>query len=307
MGAFVMLGQMAPQINREVATFIPKNLAFAATGLVEEAALEGFANFVGKVGKAINLPSWRRVAIDMEEVVSGHTAGGARLRPNSRKTLFPSGMTETQIERAIRQAYRYGSKVGSPRRRESPDGGRIKRPGHSDVAEQDDENHRDRVPCNQMTGASGDSARFSVIVDPVSLSQSRRGQTSGTIYALLDGYPFPEPEWSDLVVAVLHGWMVDLVAFCRGNSDAVRLHFMDGPFALEVRRLQAGRYRLSCLRLPSAVEFFAEDFVFRDVMTAFVGAATRLIDECDRRGWSSRDIVELRLARTALSDLNTTA
>jgi len=113
MGAFVMLGQMAPQINREVATFIPKNLAFAATGLVEEAALEGFANFVGKVGKAINLPSWRRVAIDMEEVVSGHTAGGARLRPNSRKTLFPSGMTETQIERAIRQAYRYGSKVGS--------------------------------------------------------------------------------------------------------------------------------------------------------------------------------------------------
>ena len=57
MGAFVMLGQLAPQINREVAAFIPKNLAFAATGLVEEAALEGFVNFVGKVGKAINLPS----------------------------------------------------------------------------------------------------------------------------------------------------------------------------------------------------------------------------------------------------------
>lgn len=49
----------------------------------------------------------------MEEVISGHTAGGIRVRPNSRKTLFPENMSEAQIERAVRQAYRYGSKVGS--------------------------------------------------------------------------------------------------------------------------------------------------------------------------------------------------
>ena len=39
MGAFVMLGQMAPAINHEVAWFLPRNLAAAVTGLAAEAAV----------------------------------------------------------------------------------------------------------------------------------------------------------------------------------------------------------------------------------------------------------------------------
>jgi RHS repeat-associated protein len=42
MGAFVMLGQAAPSINREVATFLPKNAFAAVTGL-------GFQSLVGRV------------------------------------------------------------------------------------------------------------------------------------------------------------------------------------------------------------------------------------------------------------------
>lgn len=44
MGAFVMLGQMAPAINHEVAWFLPRNLAFAAGGLALEA---GFGKLAG--------------------------------------------------------------------------------------------------------------------------------------------------------------------------------------------------------------------------------------------------------------------
>lgn len=73
---------------------------------------------VGKVGKsligeikAVNLPAWKKVGIDMEHILSGHTVGGGRV--SKLKTLFPQGMSESQIEKAVREAYRYGQKVGT--------------------------------------------------------------------------------------------------------------------------------------------------------------------------------------------------
>jgi hypothetical protein len=104
---------MAPAINREVAMFLPENLIHAGTGMAQEAALVGITRFVGRAVKAINLPSWRRVAINMDHVLSGHTAGGSRLGASSDKDLFPANMSAEQIERAIRTAYRYGEKVAS--------------------------------------------------------------------------------------------------------------------------------------------------------------------------------------------------
>ena len=153
-----------------------------------------------------------------------------------------------------------------------------------------------------MTGRSPDSERFRIVVDPTSFSRSGRGQMFGTIYASLDDHPFPEAQWSDLVVAVLHGWISDLLGLCRTNGDNVRLHFMDGPYALELRRQQSDQYGVACVRLPDATEFVGEGLSFREVIDAFTAAAATVTAECDRRGWTSRDIVELRLAQRALSD-----
>ena len=61
--------------------------------------------------KAISLPSWKKVSIDMEHVLSGHTKGGSRVGPGSTKDLFPENMTAEQIEREIREAYRYGERI----------------------------------------------------------------------------------------------------------------------------------------------------------------------------------------------------
>src|SRR4029079_8300499 len=61
--------------------------------------------------KAVNLPAWRKIAIDMVEVASGHMSGGSRV--SSLKDIFPEHMREQQVESAIRQAYRYGEKLKS--------------------------------------------------------------------------------------------------------------------------------------------------------------------------------------------------
>jgi RHS repeat-associated protein len=59
--------------------------------------------------KPVNLPSWKKVAVDMEHVASGHMAGGSRV--SKLKDLFPSHMNEAQVEKAIREAYRNAERV----------------------------------------------------------------------------------------------------------------------------------------------------------------------------------------------------
>lgn len=59
--------------------------------------------------KSVNLPSWKKVSLDMEHILSGHTAGGSRA--SNIKDLFPSNMNNTQIKNAILNAYRYSEKI----------------------------------------------------------------------------------------------------------------------------------------------------------------------------------------------------
>ena len=60
--------------------------------------------------KPVNLPAWRSIHIDIDHIMSGHTIGG--MRQGSAKSLFPSYMTSSQVERTVREAYRYGQRVG---------------------------------------------------------------------------------------------------------------------------------------------------------------------------------------------------
>jgi RHS repeat-associated protein len=59
-------------------------------------------------GSRVNMPAWKRIQIDMEEVESGHMVGGKRLAPGNKKDIFPEDMSQAQVERAIRNAYRNG-------------------------------------------------------------------------------------------------------------------------------------------------------------------------------------------------------
>ncbi|WP_442954372.1 polymorphic toxin-type HINT domain-containing protein [Paenibacillus sp. MMS18-CY102] len=61
--------------------------------------------------KPINLPSYKSINIDMDHITSGHTAGGSRAKQSGGKTIFPSNMSESQIEKTVREAYKNGSKV----------------------------------------------------------------------------------------------------------------------------------------------------------------------------------------------------
>ena len=60
----------------------------------------------------MNLPSWKTIPIKMKHILEGHTDSGWRTGcKGNNKTLFPENMSEQQIEKSIRQAYRYGKRI----------------------------------------------------------------------------------------------------------------------------------------------------------------------------------------------------
>ena len=59
--------------------------------------------------KSISLPSLRKIKIDLDHIMSGHTAGGSRV--SSIKTLFGQNLSPKQIERMIKTAYSNAKKI----------------------------------------------------------------------------------------------------------------------------------------------------------------------------------------------------
>ncbi|WP_079152284.1 DUF6531 domain-containing protein [Streptomyces sp. RTd22] len=62
--------------------------------------------------KPVNLPSWKKVDVDMEHVLDRHTADGKTYKQSGIKTKFPDYMSHGEIESTIRQAYRASENAG---------------------------------------------------------------------------------------------------------------------------------------------------------------------------------------------------
>jgi|GEM_PF-2494613 len=89
----------------------------AATALISR-TMARFATTRAAIGgvpatrlKSVNLPRWRSIRISMTHVRSTHMPGGPQA--GAGKTLFPAWMSEAQVARAIRQAYRGGKRIGT--------------------------------------------------------------------------------------------------------------------------------------------------------------------------------------------------
>ncbi len=69
----------------------------------------GSIAFTQRKQKPVNLPSPKKLTLDMEHIASGHMPGGSR-NPNGNKDVF-WGMTAAQVSRAIYEAYSNASKL----------------------------------------------------------------------------------------------------------------------------------------------------------------------------------------------------
>src|SRR5262245_42851085 len=128
-------------------------------------------------------------------------------------------------------------------------------------------------------------------IDGDSLDISASEAVWGGVWLEIDGHPFPETKWNDLVLALVTELLEALRDAGRGGGRRVR--FFDGPHWIDLRGDDDGSVRLSTSD-QHATTIAATDLP--GVIGQVQDTARELVALCERRGWSDlHDVRRLRL------------
>jgi hypothetical protein len=96
-----------------------------------------------------------------------------------------------------------------------------------------------------------------IVVDPKTIRPGGVGPATGNVWLALGQIAFPIKDWNDFVVVILEAWVSALVRLLRGVSEHERVHFMDGPYVVDVvcpfqgmlqlRAIEGGRHERACV------------------------------------------------------------
>jgi hypothetical protein len=122
---------------------------------------------------------------------------------------------------------------------------------------------------------------FSVVADPAAMTQLPSGSIIGPLHVVVGDEALPAAPWHDFPVVVLAGWCQAL----SRRRRTVDLDFMDGPCALHLEVMPTGLTTIWFVDSGDERELGAG--ALADVRNAVLAAATAVLDECGRRGWST--------------------
>ncbi len=113
-----------------------------------------------------------------------------------------------------------------------------------------------------------------VVIDTRSVRCSATGTVTGAVFVNLGEKSFPEEDWSDLVLAVVRGWIEAVLRLLENQSDTSELMFLDGPFWLQVTRGRSETWVIECLtnRVKPRTECLQETS-WRPFVASLVAAA----------------------------------
>jgi hypothetical protein len=124
-----------------------------------------------------------------------------------------------------------------------------------------------------------------LVFDDELLSVSKSGSVWGRIYFDLGDRAFPDKGWSDLAVAVATAWLEALIQLTSAATRRERVHFMDGPLAVDVSLSSSGSVNLDFIHNDtirhSAVARIDE------LLQNAVSSGDALLAICKHHGWSS--------------------
>jgi len=139
------------------------------------------------------------------------------------------------------------------------------------------------------------SAEFDLVVKPGTLHRSDMGTITGQVWACLGEEQFPEPNWSDLIVGFLSGF-VAAVSEAERTSQPQVAPFLDGPFELRIEPSTPTNWKVSAHERANPKAEAAVTVSADTVKRSLAQAARTIASECRRRGWSSRELDSLARA-----------
>jgi len=127
-----------------------------------------------------------------------------------------------------------------------------------------------------------------VEVDTSTLERSSHGSITGVVSVRVDNTSFPDTSWSDFPVVILSWWLEPVSRILQGKTRVWNCRFMDGPISVRLEQQHDDTWTFLGLR-GELVEFTVK-VSCRAFIHSLLDASRRILEECKRRGWQSRDI-----------------
>jgi hypothetical protein len=131
-----------------------------------------------------------------------------------------------------------------------------------------------------------------IVIDPQSVRLRGIGPSTGEIWFEFGSSAFPTPHWKDFVVVILEAWMAALLRIARRSSTFERVHFMDGPYHIEIRRAAKRGLELRAVEQPNT-ERARANVSIDALMGDLWRAADAIIPAARALGDASVDLVRL--------------
>lgn len=140
-----------------------------------------------------------------------------------------------------------------------------------------------------------------MVTSPESLTFRGERPATGDIWLLVGDQEFPMSGWNDFVLVILEAFVAGLSRLLAGEQVRITVHFMDGPYAVELERSSSSTVRLRALeRKGGSTEKMAghtEVLSFADDLAAQTRA---LLAKCRKQESWSKDAMALESALSAL-------
>lgn len=156
-----------------------------------------------------------------------------------------------------------------------------------------DQGDRDRV--------SGDPVMTDValIVDASNIAVRASGPATGTIIVKVGDVLFPTADWNDFVVVIVEAWLSALRRLAAQETESERVHMMEGPYAVDIARLSAGRFRVRALERPNR-QLASSDVSLSVLVEDAIRAGDLVLQSCRNAGDRSADLTRLESSLQAL-------
>lgn len=129
-----------------------------------------------------------------------------------------------------------------------------------------------------------------LVVEPATVQPGRIGPATGAIWLEIGGEPFPVHGWNDFVVVVT-GAFVRAALELLERSGGATVHFMDGPFAVELSVAGASTWTVRLIDSSGVRPRTKAEALIRarPFAASLVASAERLLAVCrdDAALWSS--------------------
>ena len=136
-------------------------------------------------------------------------------------------------------------------------------------------------------------------VDASSISPRTSGPATGDIVLMLGSVAFPVAGWNDFVVVILEAWLNALLRLVRETSETERVHFMEGPYAVDLMHLDSGAIRIRAIERPNRQHAVA-DVPLLSLVENAVAMTDDVLAVCRKKAHRTTDVDRLEAVTAAL-------